>query len=686
MDELLSDLGYAINAINAIVPGRSPKRALMALMAYAGLILWAASLSVHAAPPAPRIYSVADYGAVPGDWTKPIDPAIRAIFTDATATDAAGQAQRPIRIEFPPGDWWEHAPLHADRDNLTIAGAGRGLTTLTLFPPPGVGYGGPVLLGGLKARPTGKAFDAPAHLVSADGLDATAGKRLALRTGPDMHVGLWAGAAAHGAGYWGDPAALTIAFAVDNRGKVAAPGPLFGLTDRPGGAGPWRVTVFQPGVYRLELYWVNPDGTEGRGEWYAGVGSTTGLDRVVWQVDLDAGAVIAGINGKQARVVAGAGVPARFRPNPGRRLVKNELSPFMVGAQSRIIHDRGNTPDRTICGLWVGRSLLYRDAGIGQALARLDGKPITDANLLFDKSSGCVFHLTLQDDGTSPIDGRIVHYHVPVDPTAPVLREGRGFGLWFYSGNLNLHNGLTVRDLSLRNVGGYGQGIALGPMYNVRISDVECTGGWHGIGSLPSAVCYPVTLRDVKAEGYDAGYYGFWQILHADGLDAGYAGTTAVRLESCRATIRNLLIYAQDRGEYTIAHHAGGLGGGQLILDDVQLDNEGQSAPTRAFVMMENGSYLPQRLTLQNATIGTANSSAVVIELRDWGAEGPGHRSARVDVEAVECDVARPWKAVVSTDGLLWKGKVERPAGINPNTPDAIHTGKGNSNVVVISP
>ncbi len=644
-------------------------------------ILAVLSLLLIAAAPPPRIYSVADFGAV-ADGRTPCDDAVAAALAKMRADDTPGQADRPCRLVFPPGDFVVRKPIVLDRNRIEVVGAGQNLTTLALLGVPT--NCAPVLVAGVPAPPAGVTFDPAARKVDLLGvLDAKAapraGVRWGLKTDPNWHVGLWAGPAAHGSNGWADAKVLTVAFALDNGGTPAAVGPLFGMEAADQGPGPWRVRVSRPGEYGLDVATLGPDGKPARATWLV-PGGTANLDRVVLQLDIEAGTVLAWINGKRAKVFPNPALPAL----PGRRLEANDRAPFLIGGRGRVLPSYGppSRPPRTFCGLRVSDTAVYQDA---DTLTRLDGTPVDDLSTFFSTAtaSPAVFFLPLTD---GPAAGTTVTYH-QVLPAWPGRLDC--WGLWF-SGGFTPHGGFSCRDMTIRGGQRWGQGICLGSIYNTDLRDLNVTGGWHGIGSMPFTVSYPVDLRDVTCQGQDAGYYGYLQIVHADRLSVPYAGRTALRFEGCRVSLRGLWIGSQDTGEFMIACHAGGAGGGQYLLDDVQMDNEGPRFPSRAVVMCEAGTFLPQRVTLRDWDLGSVGPDAVLLMLRDNGLVQPWHKEARVTAERIAVAGQRPWKAVVQTDGpndvSIWKGVVERPAGIHPETPDLIHLGPGKSGVKVISP
>jgi hypothetical protein len=614
----------------------------------------------------PGWYDVADYVDVPG---QPCDSAVEEAYQAAKAYG------KPATIHFGPGLWTFDRPFLADLDGLAIVGAGRGTTTLA--PARGSGFA-PIILG-IRREPRGLSLTA-GHRPDAFGkLDAgmapAPGVRFGYRTMGDAHLGLWASPFDGGAGEdWRQIRKLTIAWC--SEGGVLA----FGMHGGPGGSVPipWAIRqvddaggqVFdfrcRDGAYR-SFTWKVP-------------GDPAALHRSAVQIDLEAATYQAFVDGVQVPTVArpGAGKGgASFTPADGLQFHPRPRGPFLVGQLGASMSGRtGQTPDRTIYALRLSAGCLYKDGGAGAPMARVDGRREDDGHY-FANSPDLIACLSAV--GPTGAGDRLV----PWMAGAASGQRRSGFGLFLHSGaqggghfstRSNSFRGLTV------DLGGarWGQALSTGGTFDLDVRDVELKGGWHGLGSAPIGGSWPTWVVDVKATGYDAAISLFSHIVAAQRLDLGWPGTTALRMEGCAGTVRDVFMSGQTvRGEFTIDIF-GRDDSMLLTLENVQCNQEGLPYPTVAGIRIEAPRVdwdVPATVVLRDIRWGNVGPDASLVRLEDGGGKVPCHFT--LDGAYMETS-----NIGVVTTGPRWEGTV-RPGAIAGKR-WVVHDGPGKSGVVLV--
>jgi hypothetical protein len=582
------------------------------------LLLLALLVPASAAPPHGQRYDVTEFGAVPGkDCIAAVERALVAIDRDDPTR------RLPRELYFPAADlpYRVSRPIFVTRDYLRVRGDGPGRSVLA----PWFGNQISPLVFGIPKALNNVAFDAVSHNPDLFGIADTsiaprAGVSWGLRMRGDAHVGFMASAFDGARGGWASAPGLLLNV------KVSAPaGPILGMGGSTDGPSPWRLTCTGPGAYMFEF----SDSTQQYGSvahsWtFAAPSPTAGWHDVSVWLDLTAGAFAAWVDRTQVATVAAG--PAL---TPGLKFRPNRRGPFMVGSMSYGLYTANVGPtDLTIGGLWLGVSNRYGLDGVGTPQRPTDGKTLSDADTyvssyLASPPAGFVACLTLKDGPSAPFGGRLVtlnsgsaSWSVP----AGQIGDGRGsgWGVWMQLVNgvgYSWSYGNGVSDLSV-DMGNdaFGQGIAIGGVYQFDVRDVAATGGFHGIGSIPAASSYIVSVRDCTLRGADAGYFGSGQGVRLRDILLGQVQEAGIKFCACDARVEGVFCSGQIAGDYTVACYDGTYGG-EYRIKDFTIDNEGAyGAPKLATVYIESHAAIPlTELNLDLIRWGTMGGGAVPV-------------------------------------------------------------------------
>jgi hypothetical protein len=582
------------------------------------LLLLALLAPASAAPPHDQRYDVTEFGAVPGkDCVAAVERALAAIDRD----DPTRKLSR--ELYFPAADmpYRVSRPIFITRDYLRVRGDGPGRSTVA----PWFGNQISPFVFGIPAKLNNVTFDAASHSPDLFGIADTsiaprAGVAWGLRTRADAHVGFMGSAFDGARGGWGSAPGLLLNILVD-----APAGPICGLGGTTDGPSPWRITCTGPGAYKFEF----SDSTQQYAaiphSWtFAATSPVAGPHRVSVWLDLTAGAFAAWVDKMQvATVAAGPALTAgmKFRPN--------RYFPFMLGSMSNGIYtSQWGGIDLTVGGLWLGVSNRYGLDGVGTPLRPTDGKTTSDADTYTsaytaNPPAGFVACLTLKDGPNAPFLGRLVTLNSgpaswSVPPGQAGDGRGAGWGVWMQVPNGNGYYwsyGNGVKDLTV-DLGNdaFGQGIGIGGVYQFDARDVSAVGGYHGIGSIPAASSYVVSIRDCTVRGVDAGIFSSGQGCRIRDILVGQVQEAAIKLQASDARVEKVFCSGQVAGDYTIACYDGTYGG-EYRISDFTIDNEGNyGAPKLATVYIESHAAIPlTELNLDLVRWGTMGAGAVPV-------------------------------------------------------------------------
>jgi hypothetical protein len=686
----LAELGlvYALLAgiITCACPGLLPPRAVAAADLF----------------PAPAVYDVRNYGAVPDEQAGTTFPAALEKIHAEILTYRATHPGDGCTIRIPGGHWYTDVPILWDLEYTRFVGDGADTTILQ-----STGQFSALILG-LRSNPGGKAWTDD-HWVDLNGkmsFASSPGKYYGIRTKTDAHAAFWAdpfsfsGCASDGANaYWSGVRKLTIDFCIDwpapptnsNQNTID----LFSISDGS------RWTPFCIRVYGRTYYFEFrlADGKH-RGFSFSLPPSmaASGVHRVSFQIDTVAGtaqAFLGDTNANRVQVATnyyGSG-GATFDATTNLTFLANEIHPFMIGGVSPNAMGPGgaqNRVDHSFYGLQFSNKCLYANNGAGKPQVRVDGAAVSDSNCFHSVQGDPATIVTLDNPSgpNGPWGGKLVRYVGGVGSSG----YGAGYGLFLQSemqinttGNLF---GQEVHDLTIQTSArsrGWGAALTLTGNFNTQITGVNAFGGWHGIGTLYIGGCYPTFIDRVKVNGYDAGMMLMGQIAQISKVDCGFCGTTAIRFHGT-GSIRDIFINSQNhRGRGTIIWH-GGESQNQLEIESLRIDNEGYPFPTQGVLVAENGTHGRAMLYCRNWYVGVVGKpgAAAAIALVDnplnTSISNLGRPFATIGGLLAE---GTAYRAMVTTDGPAWQGHVVSQPVVPGDPPILVHLGAGTSNVIV---
>jgi hypothetical protein len=178
--------------------------------------------------------------------------------------------------------------------------------------------------------------------------------------------------------------------------------------------------------------------------------------------------------------------------------------------------------------------------------------------------------------------------------------------------------------------------IQVGAVFGVDIKRVNSgRGGLQGIGSLPVAASYPVTLEDVDVSGSAAAYVGVSQIIDAHRVNVAQSGREGVLMAgggSSWTTTFFSFQYMDTEAYFRFLTSEYGQG---HRLNDTQVDNEG-AVPSVAFIECASGTYCPTRLVIDGLSVSVTAGMPLVRLI------GNGNK-AKLDARNIQ-----PWNRAVT--------------------------------------
>jgi hypothetical protein len=538
-------------------------------------------------------------GALPGPGTAARSTR-KALQAALDAFRLPGVPAGRATIYIPTGNYqvdrWVSPP--AATSGVTITGEG-GSSSIA---PWGGGHS-PLLIGlPFQPAPNRRAMDA-GQFFPLDGLlDSTVKGRFGYRTCPTVPAG---SPAVNGFATawdtpldlgpirgWGVVECLTIEFLIDTDRTPIGRSHIAGMS-KGQVAGPW-IVIGAPG--RIDCP-ITLDGEAKSRQLSLPYVHKGGLVRVMIQRNLATGAQVAAIGGIR---VATTGDPIP----PGSHLADNLDLPFHIGASGqsgvqRSDYFQGNpTTDLAVCGLRVSTAARYKDdTPVGQPIARLDGKPVTDANTYFDPPTpDTLGFLNVTDDTDDLAACRFVPFRGAAAQTFAAFAMDPDHG-----DNLSSIGPVQLKDLALRTAG-VGSALTIHAAMDLRVTGCFLEGA-RGIGTPSGLVNYTTRISDTTLNGTVGGarFVSGSVILDSPRFDrVGRDGCLSAR--GSGVTLRDAPLNA--------AHYAGGCtprayfraAGGSLVVENVGIDNEEGVSPEVATYWI-------------TATYGDATSQAAFLKL-----------------------------------------------------------------------
>jgi len=409
------------------------------------------------------------------------------------------------------------------------------------------------------------------------------------------------------------------------------------------------------------------------------------------QFDLHTGAVATWVN--HARVTPDLSF---VNDGWGERPVsftRNKYSPFNLGVltyasigASGVSTLPGGVADLTFGAMRLSSTLQYVDAGTGdQQPQRTTAGPVKDSDW-WTTGPGVFACL--------PMD-QPAHLDPSPQPNAPALPDLQvpwlsatsgqvGFGLFVSKelGNSDTIGGDSLERLTINcgrvfsgpSTDNYGQAIAVGFVYTLRLEDVVAQFGAQGLSSYNFGVSYPVELRQCQFSWQtDASIYSFGQIARADRVGLSYYGNTALKAVRSTLTFRDIFCTDSAVCESVVRMYEC-----SAQFDAWTIDFEGAATvPSDSYFWASLGSDVgPTQLALRDCQVGTAGPEAVAVRLVAGNANAGLPTSSR---NTGWCTIERSFNTffdrntlgVVAVDGPLWQGTFH---GLPPARPELVLT------------
>lgn len=643
--------------------GRTVATALfIAALTSAGTYGQAARLPAQPARTAPHAptsntFNVLSFGARPDGSTDSTVPIQRAIDAAQEAVGVHGGS-----VVYLPGGSKSYlitAPLCVKGRGVTIRGDGVG-SILEV----GANYAGPLLCVGLPAAhgKIGADYRPDAFGV----LDASAAPRRGARRGistlgkaavlfqahPFQLGGVNTKYAYNPPDYWVEAPKLTLEFLLARpRGATWEPGRiLFGMSAL-NDPSPWLVCT---GATTEELYFLfksNEPEDKGPTGYYrisVPLDPGTGHWRVAIQVDLAAGRHAAWVNRQKVTTKAVSQVPDGRPFRPGLAFQPQDgATPFLIGARGKCGPGGGSQViPLALYGFKVSKNTLYRWDANNEVLDASPQTPVRDVERYFTVTSDTVALLPLDDP-----------------PGPPFVRTDRsgglGVGYWVPNERPRDTHQVTVRDLQLR--ARLMPGLVVGEHLGLRLERIESVGGWQGVGNIPLATSYPMSMTDCSLTGTDCGYFGYWQNLAARNTMISAYGRQAIRFRSGYCLWDHTFVGDSAPNTETLVSILGDDSGPTHEFRRLSIDNE-SGGPARAVIEFEQGYTNPQnRLLIDGLDVAGVAKDAVILRLIGYGAKG-GWYKAKLDARNVTV-YNREYRAALEVVGPpAWHGTFDASA------------------------
>lgn len=603
-----------------------------------------------------RPADIRDFGAVPGDSNAALTRMAIQAAIDSVPLDAA--QPRTVFVPAAEEPWVIDRPVWLDRSNLCLRGDPDGGSRIEMA---WHNHSACVLVG-MPRVALGQSLSAE-HFVDLYGrLDRSAapepGRRRGIRTNGSAHVAQGAGPLSYGPSnfgppdYWGKTRRLCVEFATDL--TLTPVGSLdriwFGLSDK-GEPQPF-VLVCQNGSMIVDF--ATSDGKRRRFTFAPPSGD--GVTRIAFQIDLEARAVSAYIDGVQV-AVDGYGLGDDFARSPGLSFATNRNVPFKFASTAfganNYASDYYPTPpsnDLSLYGLRISNAVRYVADSPGTPQRRIDGREIDDHASYFDLDMQTVALFPFQDDPAQAAKDRFLTVQTVAGQSAALyLSKGHGSPYSSIGGN-------RLRDLSITSHDqAYGEALNIGYALYLRVENCTLHGGAHGIGSWNWGANYVTRIRDCEVYGGDAAIYNNYGMMEVDGLFVPAHGRSTFWISAGRLRGRNIFCGYGGEPEYIVRSTRGS----DVHLENFSVDIEGGPYPSKggfyAESSSENGGTSGGRLRLKDVNFGTIGRDTPLVVLAQSRDYDP---PAQFELDGLVL-VGEEYKSLVDTRSKNWTGTMK---------------------------
>jgi hypothetical protein len=352
-----------------------------------------------------------------------------------------------------------------------------------------------------------------------------------------------------------------------------------------------------------------------------------------------------------------AGLPAKvFQENQASHFQVNNLGITVDSCNNPGFPDAIRTPavgDWMLAGLSLslGQTYAVGAPGSAQALNPSGPYPAATVNDTFryhntlGTANLCCLDLT--DGATSdPYGGVLSHWWAgPANP--PGMASVRGCGLLLPLSPNTFPTYYEVSDLGFVSNSYWGEAVTIGRAFEVATRDLFVYGYYGGVGTVNTASTYNHTVDNLAFQlVYGDALYGYEAMFRGvDFTTMNPAPRCAVRLVGGSLYLRNLALFGQTAGHYTVASHQVGYSG-VIDLEGGYYDSEGGLVPDIAFLMQEavEGVSGHGGLRLRLFEVGTLGPQAPVVKLRGMGSTKPQ------GVQLADLSLQGACRAVVQVD------------------------------------
>lgn len=462
---------------------------------------------------------------------------------------------------------------------------------------------------------------------------------------------------------WSETSKLTVEFCVEPPDGQSFPpnSPLLGLGHPDYEPAPFVIKVWdQPNKIMVMFRTSDIDqGTNNPNRVFSfALGAASPPYRVAVQFDLTNAVCSAFVNGVQVAFIdqynmAPTSAPP-FTPGSGLKFITNDHAPFMIGATGVSGPFGGATGvDLRLYGLRLSNTLRYQNNGPGRPQVRADSPtaPINDAFAYFGNDAKTVCFLKATDNPAT--SGRVVTVQ-----NGGASVAGTTSGIFLHSAFPTVMSGNAIRDVAVAAANPYGQAISVGVITDLTIENVKATGGYHGVGSFIMAANYFVHIRNCWFDGFDAGYFGAYQQMHARDVTIPSTGRVAIRHLGCGARWENVFIaYATAVTECLFKARSSDIGG-TYSISNMLVDFEGPTIARAAIFCEAHGTTPSTTLELKDVVLGTIGPTASLVMVRDAYGEGPDVHKCWLSVENLQA-FDSSYLSAIDVDGPLWHGEVK---------------------------
>ena len=366
-------------------------------------------------------------------------------------------------------------------------------------------------------------------------------------------------------------------------------------------------------------------------------GAATGVQKIAFQVDLDAGVVSAVVGGKQAALTLLA-TPVVA----GTHFTENQWDTFAVNNAGSKTYS-GVAADFALYGCCLSRSIRYNTPGIGTTVTRVDSRSISDLTRYFSDrfdDPHLIGYLGFTENpSTSP-------RHLSITGG-----DGQHSSAFIYNGDTlkNPTDYTRFADIQVSGNSGYGSAIAIGQGLYTRFNNVRALGGAYGISNIPVGANYTNTISNCYLSAWDAALMTYDSILRVDHLIISNPGLAGFRLVGSDVMVRDVTVTGLGSSQLAFAAIHDGLYANVTEFDRVIVDDEFQPDLVCG-IYSERESDVQTLLRVKDFAFGVLGD-VPCIKLTQKNAPNSGPR-AILDLDYVNA-ICNPF---IEADGPGWAG------------------------------